>query len=456
MRALLPYLPLVLLMGVVGVYLIDQWLRRPTFAIEVLTAASIALVTVFGLVGLLTGSPVTQENVELNLPMQLVAAGGNVLLFGGPLFGLIRQGPEGPGRLIWAAVFTFSTFAGFAQLVNDGPVLQVFVFLPLTTYLLWRSPGTTVANVVRTGKVGLWGLTLTCLAVMPLSTAWLATGGSLIGLDIRFVGVTRHPNQLGPFLVLLLLLNVIEPPARRWALPAWGIPAVLLVLTQSKTAGAGLILGAAALWWYRVGSDLVARFRWLPAVAIVAVTGGLGLVATAVPAEEVLAPERAEELVTLTGRTDIWGAGIEEFLANPIFGAGSDVYQRYAEETGQTWAGQAHNEFVQTIAAEGLVGFTGLMAYLAVLVFLGIRLAPISGGASLALTGAFLLRWITETPAREVSFEQVLVIALLIAWARVAPERARLQSLSRDAAVAPSSRDGTPDAELARTGPTRP
>ena len=177
------------------------------------------------------------------------------------------------------------------------------------------------------------------------------------------------------------------------------------------------------------------------------------LLFSAVPAQEFLATEEAQELTTLTGRTRIWGAGIEAFLENPVFGAGGDVYSQYAEDTGQEWAGQAHNEFVQTLAADGLVGMAGLLTYLFVLLFLGLRLAPVSRGASMGLVVTFVLRWLTETPVRSVGFEQVLVLGLLIAWSREDPIRSRLQNVRfRDLLVPEIRSDQSEDEDGDITG----
>ncbi len=428
-RALLPYLPLILLLGSAGALVFDRWLQRPGFALEVLTIGSIGILAMFGLVGILTGNPVTSEDhVSLNGAQAWVGRAGTGLLYGGILFGVLRQPGEGPGRLIWSGVTVWAIFAGFAELVNPGPVRESFVFLPLTSYMLWRSAGTTLEQVPRVLKMGLWFLTGLSFLVGLTPFGWVETGGSFIGLPVRLVGVTAHPNQLGPYLNMLLLMNLIEPP-RRWRWLAWGTPAVMLLLTQSKTAWAGFLVGVVVIWWFRVGLTLVDRHRWLPGVTLVALGLGIAVAVTQVPSQEFLTPEESEELTTLTGRSDIWGAGIDAFLENPFFGAGSQFYEDYADRTGQSWAGQAHNEFVQTLASEGLVGMAGLLTYMFVLLYLGIRLAPASGGASLAIAMAFLMRWVTETPARDLSFEQVVVIALLVAWSRKAPHLARLENV---------------------------
>ena len=111
----------------------------------------------------------------------------------------------------------------------------------------------------------------------------------------------------------------------------------------------------------------------------------------------------SDEVLSLTGRTSIWADTLAEFERYPWFGYGPDLWGvEYRIRLGKLFAGQAHNQFIQTLGESGLIGFSLLLMYLGVLLRLALRTFSASRGLSLALYLLILVRCITEAPLRGV------------------------------------------------------
>jgi O-antigen ligase len=73
-----------------------------------------------------------------------------------------------------------------------------------------------------------------------------------------------------------------------------------------------------------------------------------------------------------TGRTHFWSVALQIFLAHPIIGAGLDAFgvafTRYDTWNGTFRVEQAHNDYLQTLADSGLLGFACLVSFLGLFV----------------------------------------------------------------------------------------
>jgi O-antigen ligase len=69
---------------------------------------------------------------------------------------------------------------------------------------------------------------------------------------------------------------------------------------------------------------------------------------------------------TLTGRTVIWGAGLEVFRAHPFLGVGAAAF-RYSVGRALSEANVAHNTFLSILVEQGVIGFSLFCALLGVL-----------------------------------------------------------------------------------------
>jgi O-antigen ligase len=234
--------------------------------------------------------------------------------------------------------------------------------------------------------------------------------GLIPGVHFRLYGLSTHPNTLGPAALLLIVFELYFPSPRlaRYTLLACG--ALVFILAQSKTAWVAAVgLYVFGLIPYRIVQTpgLNAKVVFLTANVIAAVT--VLLIVTALYPTEGLS--NTESLTTLTGRTEIWRITLEEFKHYPVFGYGPQLWGlEYRLQEGWLVAGQAHNQFIQTLGESGSVGLLLLLGYLAVLFGYAIRYLRESRGLVLVLLILICFRCFSESPLR---------VSVLLEWAFV-------------------------------------
>jgi O-antigen ligase len=105
------------------------------------------------------------------------------------------------------------------------------------------------------------------------------------------------------------------------------------------------------------------------------------------------------ELISMTGRDQIWTIALEEWHANPLFGYGPDLWDdAFRASINMPNATNAHNQFMDTLARSGTVGAVGLVIYACVLLVMSVRYARATGGMSLALFLSLAVVSISEVP----------------------------------------------------------
>jgi O-antigen ligase len=314
---------------------------------------------------------------------------------------LVRTRRARAGTALLVAIGGFAamqalTFAGTprAALIALLPLLPAVVL-----YVSAADWPTTLAGLRWALRVTVWP----SLALAVNGPAWSRFGGAddtTSGVG-QLAGLAGHPNALGPAAAALLLLELVRP-RRRWWWPAGvAIAGMTLGLTQSRTATVGCALGL--LWILAAQRGLA---RWFAAA------GSVGLL--------IVAGYSPPTLGTLNGRTQVWQYAWAEFQAHPVLGYGAGFlgpdYRASVLPARLGWAGQAHNQVLQTMAASGIVGTTALFAYLAILAAGAVRAARFTGGASVGLLGLLAAQCVTESPLRPGLNTGLLVhIALLAA-----------------------------------------
>ncbi len=271
-------------------------------------------------------------------------------------------------------------------------------------------------------------------------------GGLIPAFPFRYSGLAVGPNALGPLCVLALLTMHARPFGQRWL--HWLMVAVVLVsllLTQSKSSWvAGLVCWPAMAlvglrgmprdWLNEPRNRSNARV-WLVFVLI----GVLALLVAVVAEvgagrlERFLSTRAGADLLTLTGRDEIWDAALDTFQRNPWFGYGPAIWDPYFRYTiGIASAFHAHNQFINVLAASGVAGAVAFGFYLAALVA---RLAPRIAafrGLGLSLMLLMLIRSFTEVPFYFYGFggESITQMLLLMILAG-APETEREGSVRK-------------------------
>jgi O-antigen ligase len=197
-------------------------------------------------------------------------------------------------------------------------------------------------------------------------------GGAGTGEPIRFGDAPLvHPNVLG-HLALFCLAVSFWKTRRSWALALWALRGALLliiVLTHTRTPFAiaalvlflSLALGGA--WPLRPLAVVVSCVTMISAGAIIlSMLGGGGFV------HEWVERGNPVEIETLTGRTAIWAAAVEQIQREPVrlilgrgFAMTADILPEFAPQL-QRFLVTTHNEYLEALYATGVLGAFALLA----------------------------------------------------------------------------------------------
>lgn len=226
------------------------------------------------------------------------------------------------------------------------------------------------------------------------------------GLNFRLHGLSDHANSLGVIAALSVLLEVSPFVRKR---PNWlylGIALLALILAQSKTSWVLAVLGVLLVRLETFGSGVPQRKRWtIPLIGSLVVVLGLAIlligfaIAVNLGALDALASRR--DLTTFTGRTRIWEISWNEFVKSPIFGYGPAIWDiEYRIQHKILAAGQAHNQFFQTIGQAGGLGILTMLVYVGLLGRNCVRAWKSTLGLSVVLFVGLLVRCFSESPLR--------------------------------------------------------
>lgn len=398
--------------GLAGLVLADQVLRRPWFTVVALIGVDLVL--------LVDATVQAWNGIDVEVAVPFVGPLATVTTVAAAGLTLARPRADRPGELLWGFGALFAGTTIVLDVLHGAMPGEDALVMLLVMSALWCAPRLDVALVADVAKVVVGAFVgmsfLLWVAGAPgvsdaYGSSWLPF------VHFRMDGVFRHANSLGPMALLYLLLEYARPtPQRavRWSLVGAG--GLLLLLSQSKTAwGAGLLALTAILL-----AD-VRRRRLVVGLGLGTAVVAAALVLFGLQVGDVLRSDEVDDVRTLTGRTDVWAAGIDRWLESDLLaGAGPGVFERYAEETGQEWAGQAHNQMVQTLAEQGIFGAAALLVYMAAMAWVAWKHGPRSRNASLALVAALLIRTVTETPLDSFGLQHLVTFALLLAWEREA------------------------------------
>lgn len=343
---------------------------------------------------------------QINSALRYVAIGLAILAFVAALL----QPRKKIGGLV-AAVFVYYIaliLAGVAGVVPAMP--DAYLITPLVVLAFVMHGGYSYEWLLRTLTFNLRAIILLSLLaafVLPDIAFNTVESRTVFGFS-RLQGIALHPNGLAFLAVLLILIQTARNPKKIWQLLA----VVALVLAQSSTAYIALLIGLALM-----KGRFAIFLRWVTtAAAVVAMSIYIVSPRTLGDIWESVAPE---DFNSLNGRTRIWTAALYGFRQNPPWGYGPSLlneefrsqYMSGAFEA----AGQAHNQFVQSLGESGLVGASTLGILTLVLIVRAWHARIPSAGLPLAVLGAFLVRSLTETPLRPsgVSLATFVVVAVI-------------------------------------------
>ncbi len=342
--------------------------------------------------------------------------------------------------LYWVCSVAAPAFFGsHPQLAHEYLYPLVFGFACLLTTVPERD------KILEASRNALFLFMLVGVALIPVAFSLVMDAsynqGLIPGLP-RFGGLAPHPVAMGMFSVTAMLCLWARPFRRRWLQrSAWLLGLGVLFVAQSKTAWIAFMLctlamtvvrnGPAAL--NRMGDPKEASFgvgACLSAIAMAVVLIWALLVADV--GSEVAGffdTAQGAQLVSMTGRDQIWAIAIDEWRSSPLFGYGPGLWNdEFRASINMPHATNAHNQFMDTLARSGGVGAAALVLYALVLLVLSLRYAGATRGLSLALFLALALLSVSEVPlilfgyGTELFAHLLLIITL--ASAASAPEPA--------------------------------
>lgn len=235
--------------------------------------------------------------------------------------------------------------------------------------------------------------------------------GFIPGLP-RFAGFAAHPVSMGLITVVGLLCWYAERYDKRWQnMAALGILLLGLFLAQSKT---GWIAAFTSIAIMRAFSDLRSlvtdpwkakhRFFWM---IIIATLMGMATIFVGLTVSDVLLSKLTSfshsssgaQLMSLTGRDEIWAAALQEWRAHPVFGYGPSLFDEYYRILiGMPFAAHGHNQVIDALARSGSVGGIGVIVYFLILTYWAFKVVHVSRGLSVALWMLVTLQCVSEIP----------------------------------------------------------
>jgi O-antigen ligase len=251
--------------------------------------------------------------------------------------------------------------------------------------------------------------------------------GLIPGLP-RFGGLAPHPVAMGTFAQIALLCLWVRPLSHRWLnRGAWMLGLGVLFVAQSKTAWIAFVLCAVCLLvvrrgpglWRRLGDPRESVFGVVVCLSAILLAVGVLVMVLFVDVgaqvEDFTGSAEGAQLMSMTGRDQIWTIAREEWQENQVFGYGPSLWDdAFRQSIGMPNATSAHNQFLDTMARSGTVGAVGLVIYALVLTVMSLRYARATGGLSLALFVSLALLSISEVPLVLIGYGTELLGHLLL------------------------------------------
>lgn len=300
-----------------------------------------------------------------------------------------------------------------------------------------------ILNASRTALFSFIAAGVLLIPVVPSMVLDQSYAQGLLPGVPRFGGLAPHAVSMGMFAQTFLLLLWARPFQRNWLnLVAWVMGLASLFLAQSKTAWIAFLLCSLCMmlvrhggrWWRRLGDPRNGVFGvfvcLLLLVALAAILAWVVLGDVDAQWANFADTAQGAQLISMTGRDQIWAVAIEEWRASPVFGYGPGLWDAdFRASIGMPQATSAHNQFMDTLARAGSVGAAALVAYAAVLLVMSLRYARASGGLSLAFFISLAMRSVSEVPLLLQGYgtELFIHLLLLISLAASASARAHVQ-----------------------------
>lgn len=253
--------------------------------------------------------------------------------------------------------------------------------------------------------------------------------GILPSINFRLYGISGHANTLGPMALLLITIELYFPSRFLLRLVIFAAANLVFLLAQSKTVWIAALVLMLIVFIPQFLIYLRSKkygFEMAIVTILLMLMGFIFLGIAATYLDLLHRVEDTKDITTFTGRTLIWAKTISEFEQNPFFGYGPEIWgMEYRLKEGLLAAGQAHNQFIQTIGEGGGIGFILIVTYVAVLFTYAVKLFKQSRGLVLAIFIIIFVRCFTESPLRSgplldwAAFTHLLLIIFTVYYSNV-------------------------------------
>jgi O-antigen ligase len=356
--------------------------------------------------GTLTGQILTLATIAMSVTIFLIEA--------------TRPTEHRTGRgLVTALILFYATVIVSAELAGHGGLNRGLFIAPLVIaafYIAPRIPPTTlVRDARRILRVYIWGSLVAVLVAHSWATFRVQNFQTSYSERDYFgfgqlLGLTPHPNALGPVAAVALLFELARFDRGKWWRCNAAAATAVLLLSQSRTAWGAALVGLVFLR-PRKGSALSSG-RVVTASFAVAIAGILLMFPSNMQAVSNVAAE--QNVSTLGGRELVWTYTLHEFQQSTLIGYGPTLFSpQYRGGALPNWAGQAHNQLLQSMGETGVLGLAAVLVMVVCLVAGGRRARHETSGLSIALVVMLLVRAVSETPLRNRGVDSELLLVVL-------------------------------------------
>ena len=228
----------------------------------------------------------------------------------------------------------------------------------LLTGMVYSSPNK--ASLIKIEQV--WFIIISLSVVKDAIISMLLLND--VGGENRLGTSSTHPNQLS-FLAGILFWLSFRNREQKYALIYWTLRILMvfiIIKAQSRSSLLAFIVGGVSFLTLRYLSDYRKVITILCLIG--ALSSSLGILYSldtgwGDPVMNYLKRgQEKKEIISLTGRTQLWKNAIKEAIEKPFFGHGYGVSRLFGKTLGddQEQAAHLHNEFVEVFFTTGLFG----------------------------------------------------------------------------------------------------
>jgi exopolysaccharide production protein ExoQ len=328
-------------------------------------------------------------------------------------FGIISRNFKFPKEgllLTFSGILLYIPVVISSLISENGGFSYRLLLFPLFIVSVYLGPRFDLSKNVKYFLAILLLIIFTSLLSILFDSSWALSNysESWIGLPFRLYGTSSHPNSLGNIALAYLIIVRLYKKRNFWYYINMMGAIITFILAQSKSAWVALLV-----WWFLewfIKKVSLNKQKSSQFIALIIAIGAIVATYFFVFQKDILSSYN----FTLTGRINVWQISFDTWIKNPIFGYGPNIWDTsFRESYGFLWAGQSHNQFLQTLGESGILGFTSLIVYLIVLIKIGSRYAKVTNFASFGIIVALLVRSFFEVPFHNYGLDESFLVHAL-------------------------------------------